>query len=79
MDLGPSIIANVMAEYAADQDGWWHELLHELVHGERGGGTFFKAHMYERWRDWFEKGDHNQAPKGELWPEGRWPGPTPSN
>lgn len=42
VDLGPSIIAYVMAEYAAEQDGWWHELLHELVHGQQGGGTFLR-------------------------------------
>ncbi|KUI66154.1 hypothetical protein VM1G_01883 [Cytospora mali] len=47
VDLGPSIIANAMIEYAAEQDDWWHELLHEIVHGERGGGTFFKPQLYE--------------------------------
>ncbi|KUI60876.1 hypothetical protein VP1G_08083 [Cytospora mali] len=79
VDLGPSIIANAMIEYAAAQDGWWHELLHEIVHGERGGGTFFKPQLYEAWKDWFENKDYDQAPKGEFWPDQKWPGPIPGN
>lgn len=28
VDLGPNIITYVVAEYAAERNSWWHELLH---------------------------------------------------
>lgn len=65
VDLGPSIIAPVMLEYYNDQGGWWHELLHELVHGQvSGAGVFFKSVLFESWKDWFEHKNHEDAPKG---------------
>jgi hypothetical protein len=43
-----------MLEYYNDHVGWWHELLHELVHGQvSGAGLFFKGVLFESWRDWF--------------------------
>jgi len=45
----------VMAEYSQDPYGWWHELMHELVHGRKSGAnTFFKQALYEEWKEFFE-------------------------
>lgn len=45
----------VMAEYVEDQDGCWHELLHELEYGEKSGATTFdKPALYQQWKMWFE-------------------------
>ncbi|KAL1858309.1 hypothetical protein Daus18300_009927 [Diaporthe australafricana] len=64
-DMGSSIIAQAMVEYYDDKHGWWHELLHELVHGRvSGAGVFFKDALFEEWKDWFEHRDHNDAPEG---------------
>lgn len=64
--LGSSIIAQVMLEYYDDKHGWWHELLHELVHGRRSGApVFFKPALFEEWKDWFERKEHKDAPEGE--------------
>lgn len=64
--MGPSIIASVMLEYNNDQGGWWHELLHELVHGQvSDAGVFFKGTLFASWRDWFEHKDYENAPKGK--------------
>lgn len=53
--MGPSIIAHVMLEYYDDQSGWWHELLHELVHGRvSGADVMFKDVLFEEWKDWFD-------------------------
>lgn len=35
--LGPGTITYCILRYVKEPDGWWHELLHKLVHGERGG------------------------------------------
>jgi hypothetical protein len=45
----------VMAEYSQDIYGWWHELMHALVHGRKSGATtFFKQALYEEWKEFFE-------------------------
>jgi hypothetical protein len=45
----------VMAQYAEEQDGWWHELLHELEYGEKSGAnTFNKPALYKQWKERFE-------------------------
>lgn len=60
-----SIVAHAMLEYYRDQHGWWHELLHELVHGKvSGADVFFKPVLFASWKDWFENKDHKDAPKG---------------
>ncbi|ROV99684.1 hypothetical protein VSDG_03026 [Cytospora chrysosperma] len=64
-EMGPSIISHVMLEYYKDQSGWYHELLHHLVHGKvSGSGMFFKQVLFESWKDWFEHKDHKDAPEG---------------
>lgn len=64
-DMGSSIIAQMMLEYYNDKHGWWHELLHELVHGQvSNAGVFFKDQIFEEWKDWFEHKDHKDAPQG---------------
>ena len=63
--MGPSIIGHVMEKYAHEPSGWWHEMLHEIVHGQKGGpGSFFKDRLYQDWKNWFENGlPHQAAPK----------------
>lgn len=55
--MGPSVIGHVMEKYAHEPSGWWHEMLHEIVHGQRvGPGTFFKRVLHQDWKTWFENG-----------------------
>lgn len=55
----------MMLEYYNDQSGWWHELLHKLVHGKTSGaGIFFKPVLFAEWKVWFEHQDHKDALKG---------------
>ena len=65
VQMGPSVIGHVMDKYANEPDGWWHEMLHEIVHGKpSGAGTFFKDRLYADWKTWFENGQpHDAAPK----------------
>jgi hypothetical protein len=45
----------VMAAYAEERDGWWHEMLYQLEHGmPSNAGTFNKSELYEEWRAKFE-------------------------
>ncbi|KAH8900764.1 hypothetical protein GQ53DRAFT_815623 [Thozetella sp. PMI_491] len=63
--MGEGIIGHVMAKYAAEPDGWWHELIHHIVHGSKAGpGTFFKERLFQEWKVWFENEPHAEAPKG---------------
>lgn len=63
--MGPWIITRLMLEYYKEQTGWWHELLHELVHDEKSGSpVFFKPQLFEAWRAWFEGGEWKDVPKG---------------
>lgn len=63
--MGPSVIGHAMEKYAHEPSGWWHEMLHEIVHGTKSdSGTFFKRRLHQAWKDWFEKGlPHEKAPK----------------
>ena len=37
----------VMAAYAEERDGWWHEMLYQLEHGmPSNAGTFNKSELY---------------------------------
>jgi hypothetical protein len=70
VELGGIIIGHIMNDYAKEQDGWHHELLHHIVHGHKGtSGIFFKDRLYVHWKDWFEHKPHSQAPKDGPW---RW-------
>lgn len=65
VDIGRGIIAPMMLEYYNDIGGWWHELLHELVHGKKSEAQiFFKPVLFAEWKDWFEHKDHKDAPEG---------------
>ena len=66
VQMGPGIIGYVFQEYVDEPGGWWHELLHEIVHGRTSGaGTFFKDRLYAEWKAWFEEGRQlEEAPKG---------------
>jgi len=65
VQMGQGIIGNVMDQYANKQDGWWHEMLHEIVHGRRSGAYQFSKHLfYADWKEWFESGEPlDAAPK----------------
>ena len=65
VQMGPGVIGHVMHNYADDQAGWWHEMLHEIVHGQPSGTrTFYKDRLYADWKKWFENGQpHEEAPK----------------
>lgn len=68
-EMGPSIVAQMMLEYYKDQSGWWHELLHELIHGHthsqaQATACYFKGVLIESWVDWFEHKDYRDAPYG---------------
>jgi hypothetical protein len=57
------VIPLIMAKYAVDQGGWWHELLHEVVHGRKSGAsTFDMPELYKQWKEWFEASGGSQAP-----------------
>lgn len=54
-----------MVEYSHDQDGYWYELLHEIVHG-RGMGAyaiFGRDKLFDVWREFLKGGEYEQAPK----------------
>lgn len=63
--MGPSLIGHALEKYAQETGGWWHEMLHEIVHGRKGGpGTFFKDRLHQDWKTWFENGlPQEAAPK----------------
>ena len=48
VQMGPCVIGNVMDKYAGEQDGWWHEMLHEIVHGRPSGMRTFLRIVYMR-------------------------------
>ncbi|KAI0977520.1 hypothetical protein F4678DRAFT_17712 [Xylaria arbuscula] len=62
--MGPSIIAHLMVGYTEYRDGYWYELLHEIVHGHK-----MRAHMiqrpvvYDAWCHWFNWGEQSQVPE----------------
>ena len=63
--MGPSIIASLMVEYYYDQDGYWYELLHEIIHGRKMGAYMIhrRDSLFYICRDFFNGGDYTQAPK----------------
>jgi len=66
VEMGTSVIPNIMVVYATEQGGWWHELLHEIAFGRRAGTrTFFKPKLYASWKAWFNSGEPlNAAARG---------------
>jgi hypothetical protein len=53
--MGPAIIPLVMHTYSLDRSGWWHELLSELVEGEKSSAATFDSDMlYAKWSNWFQ-------------------------
>ena len=70
LELGGSIIAPLMVAYSKDQEGFWFELLHEIVHGfneKTGLRTISFKQQYATWNEWFQRKKHNESP---LWVEG---------
>lgn len=73
LEMGSSIIAHVMVEYYYDQGGWWYDLLHEIIHGHKMGGYMIqKPVLFEKCSQFFNEGEHDQAPKYTLTPLDRW-------
>jgi hypothetical protein len=64
VELGEGIIANVMIEYVKEPGGWWHVLLHRIIHGETVRGSFVKDQLYNDWKEWFEQKPYTEAPMG---------------
>jgi hypothetical protein len=65
LELGGSIIAHLMLAYAKEPSGFWFELLHETVHGfgnKTGLQTINFKEQYVAWNEWFQRGEHGQAP-----------------
>jgi len=65
----------VMAKYAENQDGRWHELLNELHAGKKvTGETIDKKEEYEKWKKWFVEMKGAECSE-EIWlgPEGEAP------
>ncbi|KAI1851287.1 hypothetical protein JX265_000480 [Neoarthrinium moseri] len=62
LEMGPSIIAPVMVAYNQDPEGYWWDLLHEIIHGRKKGAIQYQKHVFfEKWCDYFNEGDHNEA------------------
>jgi hypothetical protein len=53
--MGPVAVPFIMDLYAKNQEGWWHELLFEIVHGRKSGaGVFDKRALYKQWASWYQ-------------------------
>ncbi|RMZ92022.1 hypothetical protein DV736_g751, partial [Chaetothyriales sp. CBS 134916] len=62
LEMGPSIIAHLMVEYY-HSGGFWFQLLHEIIHGRKMGAYMYQMYaLFEAWCQWFNKGEHDQAP-----------------
>jgi hypothetical protein len=60
--MGTSIIAALMIEYYYDYNGYWWELLHEIIHGRKMGAWMYqKPVLFDEWIRFFNEGEHNQA------------------
>ncbi|KFZ13841.1 hypothetical protein V502_06411 [Pseudogymnoascus sp. VKM F-4520 (FW-2644)] len=62
IQMGKSAIPLIMERYARDQEGWWHELMYEIVHQRRSGSmTFHKVDLFASWKNWFQNPSASQA------------------
>lgn len=63
VDEGTGIVLRLMLEYYEDPYGWWHELLHEVVHGEKSlSHIFYISDLFEQWKAWLETGEWKDVP-----------------
>jgi len=68
--MGPCVIPNIMAIYAAQHDepmcNWWFKLLHDIVVPERSHGSMFMVTVkYAGWSAWVADGaDFERVPAG---------------
>lgn len=63
VDMGTSIIAPVMVSYYHWDWGYWWQLLHEIIHGRQVGAYSYQpGAIYEACVQWFNEGDHADAP-----------------
>ncbi|GAW20233.1 hypothetical protein ANO14919_097320 [Xylariales sp. No.14919] len=64
LEMGPSIIAQLMVGYCDLKWGAWYELLHEINHGHQMGAHMVQKHVvFDVWCRWFNYGEHRQVPK----------------
>lgn len=67
VEHGTGIVARLMLASYQDRSGWWHELLHKVVHGETSKSpVFFKDHLFWQWSTWFENGEWKDVPEGRC-------------
>jgi hypothetical protein len=54
-EMGKPAVPLIMDAYAREPDGWWHELLFEIEHGNKSGARVFKKDaLYKHWSGWFQ-------------------------
>jgi hypothetical protein len=64
VEMGLSVIAQLMVEWVNDRGGYWYELLHEIVHGRKmGAHSVNRGMLLAESAEWFDEGNHDQAPK----------------
>ena len=57
VNMGVQIVPLTMEKYAHDQDGWWHELLYEIIHGHRSNSSALqKAELFKSWKAAYDVG-----------------------
>ncbi|KAL9071621.1 MAG: hypothetical protein Q9157_005394 [Trypethelium eluteriae] len=68
--MGQPTVPLIMARYSQNQDGWWYELLSEIVNGCRSGLRITrKRNLYQVWMKWFQDPDLG-GPKIETYGDG---------
>ncbi|KAI0147471.1 hypothetical protein GGR57DRAFT_476541 [Xylariaceae sp. FL1272] len=84
LEMGPSIIPQIMIAYHGHYMEYWYELLHEMIHGRKIGAYMLNHRLYhDECMQFFDGGiEHDQAPEyiqtiadrhfvnGEPWPPG---------
>jgi hypothetical protein len=64
LEMGPSIIAQLMVAYYHNEYGYWYELLHEIFHGRKMGAYMVqKGRLFEPWRRFFNEDNDDQVPR----------------
>lgn len=63
LEMGPSIIPQIMLIYKEDWGGFWHELLYEIIHGHKmGAWSYQKGYLIDMWCQFFEEREWNEVP-----------------
>jgi hypothetical protein len=63
LEMGPSIIPQIMLIYKEDWGGFWHELLYEIIHGHKmGAWSYQKDYLIDMWCQFFEEREWTEVP-----------------